>query len=124
GKTGISRNTGISENNSDDKNQKAALNPRLVWVLAQINSESEETQKQLLALLTDTEQDEKVRLAAARGLEFFPKNSRETATSALVEVLNQPDVPAKLATEARLVLKRLQNPPSLKKGNPPKRETS
>ncbi len=87
---------------------ESAKNPRLIGVLAQIHGEAEETQEMLLSLLMDTEQGEKVRLAAARGLEFFPEDSRETATSALVEVLNQPEVPTKLATEARLMLKRLQ----------------
>ncbi len=88
--------------------EESVKNPRLVWVLAQIHGEAEETRKMLLSLLTDTEQDEDVRLAATRGMAFLPPNFRETATSALVEVLNQPDVPAKLATEARLTLKRLQ----------------
>lgn len=85
-----------------------SANPRLLFILAQTDSDSEETRALLLKALADAGNEIPLRTAAARGLQFLPAAGRAEAVSVLVALINDEATPASLSDEARFLLKKLQ----------------
>ncbi len=89
------------------KVENIATKPRLLSVLAAIDSENSETQTLVLATVEDSAASLPCRIAAIRGTLHFPQTQRAAATDLLVKILNDPDTDPVIANEARLTLKKL-----------------
>lgn len=89
------------------KVENIATKPRLLSVLAAIDSENSETQSLILTTVEDPSASLPSRVAAIRGTLHFPKAQRPAATDLLVKILNDPDTDPVIANEARLILKKL-----------------
>ena len=89
------------------KVENIATNPRLLSVLAAIDSENAETQSLVLATVEDSAASLPCRIAAIRGTLHFPEAQRPAATDVLVKILNESDTDPVIANEARLILKKL-----------------
>ncbi|MBQ6109610.1 MAG: HEAT repeat domain-containing protein [Thermoguttaceae bacterium] len=92
---------------SVQKVENIAKKPRLLSVLAALDSENPETQTLVLATVEDSAASLPCRIAAIRGTLHFPEAQRPAAADVLVKILNEPDTDPVIANEARLTLKKL-----------------